>query len=76
MPVLVSKESFENLLLSKERNLSSIASSLLNDAKKRAKKRGGNVSLTHEWIVSKLQGSCEITGIPFQFEVENGHRHG
>jgi hypothetical protein len=40
---------------------------LCNSAKRRARTRGVDFSLTPEWVAQKIAaGSCELTGLPFE----------
>lgn len=49
---------------------------LLSACKLRAKKRGMDFDLTPGWVASRLQkGSCEVTGLPFDFVTEDEKRN-
>ena len=49
---------------------------MLNNATQRAKRNGIELSITHEWIEDKLiSGICEVTGIPFVFQENDGKGH-
>lgn len=53
------------------RNLSAIATNLLQGAKRRAKKHGGRVTITRKWILERLRrGVCELTDEAFHFPAE------
>lgn len=44
--------------------LKNIAKNLIRNARRSAKKRGLEFSLTNEWAESKWTGNCELTGLP------------
>lgn len=49
------------------------AAHMLNNARSRAQRLGLNCTLTQEWIKEKLDnGLCEVTGIPFVIQMNNG----
>jgi len=50
---------------------------LFGGAKYRAKKYGGKITITPNWILKKLQaGICELTGLPFDFsKMEGQHKN-
>lgn len=39
----------------------------LINARRRAEKKAFSFDLTEEWCLARWTGSCELTGIPFQF---------
>jgi len=46
---------------------------MVTNAKHRAKTFGLDFSLTNEWVEERLlKGTCEVTGLPFEFEAGNG----
>lgn len=46
---------------------------LLNKARARAKQRGIICTLTHKWILERLeQGKCSVTGLPFKLGTKRG----
>jgi hypothetical protein len=52
------------------------ASHLLNNAFGRAKRNSLKFDLTQDWLLKKLEkGVCEVTGIPFRFNINNGKGH-
>jgi len=68
----VSKRRFEKFYLT----INGRATHLLNNARSRAKKQNIQCTLTQEWIKAKLDvGICEVTGIPFEYNVGQGIGH-
>lgn len=52
------------------------ASHMLNNAKARAKRNGVKCTLTKKWFEAKLEhGKCEVTGIPFELNINGGKGH-
>jgi len=48
---------------------------LINSAKSRTKRFGGSITISVEWIESKIaSGVCEVTGIPFDLNPSNFKR--
>ena len=51
------------------KSIDCIATQLLENAKKRCKKRGqGKCTLTQEWIKYQLLAGCSVTGLDFEFD--------
>ena len=51
----------------KTATISGRASDLLKSLKHRAKRRGVECTLTHHWLIERLEaGACEVTGVPFE----------
>lgn len=48
---------------------------MLNNIRSRAKKANLKMSITIEWLENKLQGVCEVTGIPFILQENGGRGH-
>jgi hypothetical protein len=60
----------KRFLVPKER-----ANFLLRSAKQRTIKWGGSITITTEWVESKIiKGVCEVTGIPFDLSPSNFKR--
>jgi len=52
------------------------AEHMLNNARARAKRKGIECNITKEWIRDKLDnGYCEVTGLPFVLQMNNGKGH-
>jgi len=48
------------------------AKNMIQAAKTRAKKHGGQVTVTWQWVAEKIkQGKCELTGLPFDLSRES-----
>jgi len=48
-----------------------------NNARQRAKRGGYEFSITREWVEERLmEGTCEVTGIPFDMTVGSGSGNG
>ena len=46
--------------------------SSFNACRKRARKKGLNFTLTHEWAIANYTGYCALTGLPFDIRTEAG----
>jgi hypothetical protein len=51
------------------------ATHMLNNARSRAKRHNVTCTLTKDWIETKLGGTCEVTGLPFVFQMNGGRGH-
>lgn len=52
------------------------ASHMLNNARARSRKNNLQCTITQEWIIEKLKiGICEVTGIPFELDINGGKGH-
>jgi hypothetical protein len=52
------------------------ATHMLNNARSRAKRKGYEFDLDHDFILQKLsKGVCEVTGLPFVFKLNGGKGH-
>jgi hypothetical protein len=57
-------------------SLNKRATRLIAAAKYRAKKKNAKVTITLEWLISKLKtGVCEITNLPFDFSLPNSTKN-
>lgn len=55
--------------------MAGVAHVLLANARVRAIKHGGTITLTRAWIEERLEKGCAVTGLPFQISFEGGNKN-